>query len=202
MNRHARGFLAPSLLNQTGMTLIELMVAVALFALLGTLSYRGMSHLLNGQSLVENDLARWRDINRALYRIDVSLTQIVALPGIKTTKAPPVQLVEGLEARTLRFVSFSPSQQTRQEAFVFTNGRLVWERWPTTELTGTVQSDVLLEGIKNIRWRFMPEGQRKLNLITEWPPAQTSTPNNPPLAIEVELELSDAGSITRLFSLR
>ena len=121
-----------------------------------------------------------------------------------STKAQPpvVQLVENLSGRTLFFASFSPAQQARREAFVFSNGQLIWQRWQSLDPQSAMDSDVLLENVRDIRWRFATQSQRDLNLLGEWPPKQSPLPQVPPTAIELTLELPDAGPLTRLFALR
>lgn len=53
-----------------GMTLIELMIALALFALLGLLTWRATDSLITTRQHVGAELERWRAITTAVARVD------------------------------------------------------------------------------------------------------------------------------------
>ncbi|HRP98513.1 MAG TPA: prepilin-type N-terminal cleavage/methylation domain-containing protein, partial [Rhodocyclaceae bacterium] len=61
-----------------GLTLVELVVALAVFAILGTLTWRGTAQLVDGGAAVDRELERWREIGRALHIIESELLQVVA----------------------------------------------------------------------------------------------------------------------------
>ena len=64
--------------RQRGLTLIELMVALAIFAVLGVLSYRALAEVSTSRTRLEEGFERWRSIGRAMQRIDTDLLQLVA----------------------------------------------------------------------------------------------------------------------------
>ena len=70
--------------GQRGLTLIELMVALAIFAILGVLSYRALAEVATSNSRLEENFERWRTISRTLQRIDTDLIQVVA-PAMSST---------------------------------------------------------------------------------------------------------------------
>ena len=78
-----------------GLTLIELMVALAIFAVLGVLSYRGLAEVGHSQARLEEGFERWRAISRCVQRIDTDLLQAVA---------PGAALVPGSVARSAAMV--------------------------------------------------------------------------------------------------
>ena len=74
--------------RQRGLTLIELMVALAIFAVLGVLSYRALAEVSTSRTRLEDGFERWRNIGRAMQRIDADLLQVVA-PAAANPAANP-----------------------------------------------------------------------------------------------------------------
>lgn len=62
-----------------GLTLIELLVALSLFALLGLLTWQATDHLTQARTHIGGELSRWRAIALAMHRIESEITQ--AVPG-------------------------------------------------------------------------------------------------------------------------
>ena len=57
--------------------------------------------------------------------------------------------------------------------------------------------DPLIDGVAGVRWRFVLNGRR----LDAWPPDNART-DLLPQGVEIEMELPDAGTITRLVALR
>lgn len=183
--------------SSAGLTLIELMVAVAVFAVLGVLSWQGLSRIADGQARVEAELARWRAIDRALHRIEGRLLQAAAYEAAAARRPQAVlEHAPGDPTAALGFQALAPGG-ARREAFLLEGGALQWRRWPSREAAGNAQTDPLLEGVAGLRWRFVAEGAT----AAAWPPADAAS-HRLPAAVELELELADAGRIARVFALR
>ena len=73
--------------RQRGLTLIELMVALAIFAVLGVLSYRALAEVSTSRTRLEEGFERWRSVGRAMQRIDADLLQLVAPAASASTAA-------------------------------------------------------------------------------------------------------------------
>lgn len=180
-----------------GLTLIELMVALAVFAVLGLLSYRALAHMSAHKALIATERQRWRAIGRTLQRVETELLQIAApMPG---ASASTLQLSRSpkhgceLELQTLE----GGGPGLRRTSFRFADGKLDSLRWSGREGHGEATSDLLLDRVGAVRWRFLYEGR----LMEAWPPDNAGTAVLPQ-AIELELELPDAGILTRLVALR
>ncbi|WP_068805557.1 type II secretion system protein GspJ [Thauera phenolivorans] len=187
--RHAR----PS----AGMTLIELMVAVAVFAVLGVLSWQGLSRIADGQARIEAELARWRAIDRALHRIESRLLQAAAYETPAAGRRQAVLRHDPSDPTAELGFQALAAAGTRREAFLLVDGMLQWRRWPMRETGGTPEADHLLEDVTGLGWRFFSEHKSTLT----WPPADAPA-HRLPAAVEIELELADAGRIARVFALR
>lgn len=190
-----------------GLTLIEVMVALAVFAVLGTLTYRGTAQLILARTQIEHELERWREIDRALQIVETELMQIVApaiTPG--STRTPSLQVQQSELSSELQILSLSQATGVERVSFEFRDDSLAWVRRPEARAAATPERDILLARVDAVRWRFLtPAGWND-----RWPaPGGTTSPgtttgsaNSLPAAIEIVLDLPDIGRITRLHALR
>jgi general secretion pathway protein J len=183
-----------------GFTLIELMVALAVVSVLGILSFRAIASATQMRDRLNEEQSRWREISRFVRRVEVDLPQMLARHG-----AP------GGDARLTRaagasggIVEFSflrgdgARNQTRRHGYRFEAGRVLLLRWPGSDAASLPRQDVVLTDVKGLRFRFHQADGRASDT---WPPDAMST-GTPPVAIDMELELADAGTIHRLVALR
>lgn len=186
--------------RQHGLTLIELSVALALFAVLGLLSWRATAQLADNRDRVGAELERWREISAAMQRVETELLQVAAPARPANSDAPPaLQLLRSGDGHSseLRLLALAPDG-ARRSALRYSGQRLDWLVWPDRNGLGTVQAYPLLDGVTAVRWHFAAGGSRR----DDWPPAASSNLGELPTAVEIELELGDAGTFHRLFALR
>ena len=190
---------------QRGLTLIELMVALAIFAVLGVLSYRGLAEVATSRTHLEAGFERWRAIGRSMQRIDTDLQQVVS-PAASATGLPSegsalaaTGMILGRTASggpELQFLRLDDARGVRRVGFRLVDGRLEWLRWSGREALGQPSVDPLLDGVRGMRWRFLLDNVR----TDAWPPADRRSLL--PDAIILELDLADVGTLTRLIALR
>ncbi|MBL8451665.1 MAG: type II secretion system minor pseudopilin GspJ [Zoogloea sp.] len=189
---------------QRGLTLIELMVALAIFAVLGVLSYRGLAEVATSRTHLEAGFERWRAIGRSMQRIDTDLQQVVS-PAASSTSLPTEGaslaapgMILGRTASgepELQFLRLDDARGVRRVGFRLVDGRLEWLRWSGREALGQHSVDPLLDGVHGMRWRFLLDNVR----TDAWPPADRRSLL--PDAIILELDLADVGTLTRLIAL-
>ena len=173
-----------------GLTLIELLIALALFGVIGTLCWRATVQMIDGRAVVGAELERWRDIGRAVQRVETELT--AALPGADTFARARGAAPE----QPLAFVTLGLGQGGARSAFRVEAGYFDWLLWAEREGVSAPEVVPLLDGVSSLTWRFLHEGA----WADEWPEAQAAA--GLPDAVALELELSDVGTITRIFALR
>lgn len=181
-----------------GMTLIELMVALAVFAVLGTLTYRGTAQMIDSRASMETQLQRWRDIGRAVNLIELEVLQTAApAQSAGGSRRPVMQLGSYLGKPQLTLLGLSTGHGVELIAFRHTDNRIEWLRRPDSMPESATESDVLLDNVSAVRWWFL--GTQGWG--NAWPSAADNTLALP-RALRVELDLPDVGTVSRTYALR
>lgn len=178
-----------------GLTLIELIVALAVFAVLGTLTYRGTAQLIDSRQRLGGELERWRAVERALNLIETDLQQL-AQPLPVAGGAAAIELYRSGADSELRFLSLSSADTPHRIAFRHAGTRLEWLRWPGRDAHETPRVDTILDAVGAVRWRFLGSA----GWLDHWPPE--SSPGSVPAGVELQLDLPGSGTLTRLYALR
>ena len=171
---------------QRGFTLLELVIALAIFALLGLATWRlfdGVLRVQHGSASHERD---FRSLQRALAVIERDVLHITEPPLLT-----PTQL--HLQRGNWR----NPLDQPRSERQALTyrlDHGVLW-RDSRAEGSRSVQQQLLLEHVQDLRWRLF---DRESGWRDDWP-AGPST--RTPLALEVQLSTGRFQSIRRVLLL-
>ncbi len=199
-----------------GMTLIELLVAVAIFGVLSVAAYAALGRLLDSRDQLEREREYWRnlsfvfmrmgnDLGHALPRTvrDNSGTAVLpALRGqptdIRALGEPALELTRGGE---IEYGTARRSDQ-RRVAWRLRDGILERLTWPVLD-RGPVSEPLespMLRGVEAFELRFIA-GTGAGSGSTTWPPPNTPQTNMNilPLAVEVSVTVSGRARYTRLF---
>lgn len=179
-----------------GMTLIELMVALAVFAVLGTLTYRGTAQMIDSRTAMETQLQRWRDIGRAVNLIELEVLQIAA-PSENGGRRAAMQLSSYLGKPQLTLLGLSSGHGVEVVAFRHAEDRIEWLRRADALPESATESDPLLDNVAAVRWHFLAD----TGWSNAWPPATADAPAVP-RALRLELDLPDVGTVSRTYALR
>lgn len=177
--------------RQRGLTLIELLIALTLFGVIGALCWRATVHMVDGRAAIGDELSRWRDIGRALQRVESELSAVLPASDAFARGA-----ADG-PSKPLVFGTLGEGRGAMRSAFRVQDGRFDWLLWADGRRDQAPEVVPLLDGVQALRWRFLLDGQWG----AQWPPAQ-AVEVALPQALALELELGDAGTITRVFALR
>ena len=199
-----------------GFTLLELLVALAIFAMISVIAYGGLNYSLETNAALAHERERQRELALAFLRIEDDLAQARARP-IRDIDGSERQAFEGrpVDIRALGLASLEftragipitslqqPHSDLVRVGYRLTEGkleRLLWpvlDRAPTTEAT----SHPLLSAVQELSLRFLSQGEWS----GEWPPLVSGGGNTPntvtlPQAVEIRFTLEDLGEITRVF---
>lgn len=183
-----------------GLTLIELMVALAVLAVLGVLSFRALSAASTSQSRLDAGFLRWNALDRSLGRVESELLEIVAPPAVgprrQTSALQLVRQGDGVSGE-LSFPRLDAERGVRRVGFRLRQRQLEWLLWEGREAVGTPQVEVLLDDVNALRWQFIDNGRR----LDDWTP-DAARAGSLPAGLIIEIDLSDLGTVHRIFALR
>jgi general secretion pathway protein J len=195
-----------------GFTLVELLAAIAIFAVMAVMAYGGLSAVLNARAAVEASLARTAEIQKAIYRLQSDFEQARARPirdEYGDVRPAFITEDEGREGARVEFTrgGWRNPRLLRRGAFErvaygLKGGRLVRYSWHTLDRAEEhVPVEIpLLDAVDSLEWQFL-DTQRSWH--SEWPPrnATGSIAEQLPLAVELRLGTQDWGEIRYLFRL-
>ena len=170
-----------SLVNQPknqGFTLIEVLVALTIFAVLSALSYRSLSALLQTRERITHETTRWREVMLFFNRVDTDLRQHVNRPVTigRTIQPAFFGKIGGLPNEVLlSFSRFGNPQQngalmdTQRIAYRLKAGSVEMLIWPALDVEEDTKPAAypILSGVKNITIRYMHN--KTLTWLNTWP---------------------------------
>ncbi|MFA8386242.1 MAG: type II secretion system protein GspJ [Pelagibaca sp.] len=171
--------------HETGVTLIEMLVSLAIFAVIGIAGLTVLDTVATTGERTEGRLERLAEIDRAFLVIRRDLAQITGMDTRLNTDGLAFQRLDSDSAVGVTY---------KFENSVLTRGI------EQTDPSSTDQH--LLNDVSDMRWRLLDQSQSWTSL---WPPEGTSDPRRP-LAAELTLDVNREGferpqRITRIFTL-
>ncbi len=192
-----------------GFTLVELLVAVAILAIIGVIAFVGLSRVITQQEVARARTERWQDIQLAMRLVTQDLAQLH--PRFTREELgesyQPSLLADPSAQFALEFSRggwANPAGLARgtvlRVAYDWEEDKLVrwhWSVMDRTLSTPPVRTE-LLDRVTNVEVRFLDNaGEWHL----DWPPVDRRGPQSlisRPRAVEFALELEDLGRVYRL----
>lgn len=195
-------------MRQRGFTLLELIVAMSVFAVLAMLAYQGLNNVLLARSQLAERSARLTQLQTAWMWLERDLTQLIARPvrdeygvsqaALRTLTSQREMLLEFTRSGWRNPVGLSRASLVRVGYGVKDNQLLRWH-WPMLDrnVASTPYASPLLDGVRRLALRYM---DRNGEWLSNWPPAgREQEVTALPRAVEVELETEGGGRMQRLF---
>jgi general secretion pathway protein J len=213
--------------NERGFTLVELLVALAISALIATLAYAGISSAIGASAGMQDEVRRLADLQRALNIIVEDLGQVVPRASVNSYGNDQPAFRGGRYQDVLleftRGGVANPRNLARSELqrvrYVLDGGGL-WRQWWTAvdRVGGNVppQSALLLEGVEEVQLGFLApamDGAAPVDFYTlttsaalwesDWSSARLAPDVVAPLPIAVDLRmtLANFGEVRRVVEL-
>ncbi|HEX3062789.1 MAG TPA: type II secretion system minor pseudopilin GspJ [Usitatibacter sp.] len=200
----------PTPAHAGGFTLLELLVALTIFAILAGFAYRGLSAMLESRASLERESRKWRDVALFLGRFERDLGAVidkrVALGTSGTRLMPLSSLTESTDSAPGLAISRSGSilQGSRlaapqRVAYRFREGKVERLTWTGIDAAPRDEPAVVpvFAGATSLAFRFL---DAKGEWRGSWG-APGSNDWNLPAAVEMTLDLASGERITRLVDL-
>ena len=192
-----------------GFTLLELLVALAIFALVSVIAYSGLHTVLNARDVTDQHSRRMTELEKAFSLMQRDFEQAVDRPirdQYGDAKAAFLSEDPG-ELEFTRSGRPNPLDLTRSElqriAYGVKGEALVRDDWVNLDrpLEAKPQERTVLTDVRTVEFRFL---MRNKQWVNSWPPPPQAGQQNAedePLAVEITLLLKDMGEIKRLYAL-
>lgn len=183
-----------------GFTLLELLVAVAVFAVIAALAYGGLGSMLDAREHTRQAAQRLGNLQLAVSLLAGDIQQAVPR-GVRDAHGDPLPALAGARdgIELTRAGHPNPTEAGRatiqRVGWGVEDGALVRWSWPVLDrVPGTRPAQRrLLEGLRELRLEYRVAGEWR----NEWPGASPIAAPMP-RAVRVTLELDDWGSVRRV----
>ncbi len=192
-----------------GFTLVELLVALGIFAIMTGFAYRGLTAMLDSREALQLESRKWRDVAVFIGRIErdlgAALVQRRAMGASGTPQAPISSTMEtaGSADGLALTRAGSPLQENtlaapQRVAYRLREGRVERLAWAGVDAAPREEPTAVavLSPVRSLTFRFLDAGG---NWRTAWGLPGSTEP--PPAAVEMTVELASGEKIVRLVDL-
>jgi general secretion pathway protein J len=193
---------------QSGFTLIEVLVAMAVFAVLSALAYMTLGQTLSNSEMLTERMDRLQAVQRTMSLLSTELLQ-AAPRSIRGDlgDTQPALISDFGAAFALQLTHNGwpnsagvPRSTQQRTAYRIEDDELVRYHWNVLDRTASniAVATVLLDNIESLTFRFL---QQNGEWTEQWPPTSgqpSSDTNLLPRAVTIVLVLPDEGELTRV----
>jgi len=200
------GNLRSRLPTDPGFTLLELLVALAILALLSVLGYRALASLTDSEVRLAAEGTRWRTLDQLFMRLESDLRQAQPRAVRNANRTEPAWLgdTDREGNADLRFSRAGPEfaleagSAGQRLGYRLRDGAIEVLYWPYLDIAPGLAPTayVLADGITRFRVDYLDRGGAWRE---RWPMAGESPL---PGAVRVELTLADGATVERWLALR
>ena len=173
---------------RSGFTLLELLAALAVLAVLASLSFRGLSSVLDGEAHVREQARRWSEVGILLAQLREDISSSVEGRGFALGASTDADLV------LTRFAE-QAGAPPRRVGYRLRGGTVEYLLWPQGMDAGApAAAYAVLASVADLRLTALRDDG---TWVPAWPPGQPL-----PRAVAVELALTSGERVSRLFPLK
>ena len=193
-----------------GFTLVELLVALAIFALMSGFAYRGLTAMLDSREALQKESRKWRDVSLLVGRLERDLAAALprrAVSSVGTIFAPMSSSIDSNAAP--QGLALTRSGSPLMENTLSAPQRVAWrlnadgrvERltWAGVDAAPREEpvATALLGSVSTLTFRFMDA--KTFEWRTSW--SLPGSDDGFPAAVEVTLTLASGERIVRLIDM-
>jgi len=193
--------------RNSGLTLLELLIALAVFAVLAVMAYGGLKAVLDADQATKEQAEALARLQWSITLITGDLDQVAARP-IRDAYGDNAPALDGRRNGYLEWSRagwVNPAGQLRSDlqrvAYGVENGRLVRIVWYVLDRAqdSEPQREVLMEDVKGIAFRMLDRDRAWREI---WPASMNTTDLAAlPRAVEIVLTTERWGEVRRLLAL-
>ncbi|KAF0814299.1 Type II secretion system protein J [Andreprevotia sp. IGB-42] len=194
--------------EQRGFTLLEVLVALIVFAILTLVAYQGLSRIADTKLRLDEEARQWRELSLVLDRFEEDVSQVANRPWRDTggTLQPPVR--GGAEMANagqpgLALIRSARDRDPFHVAYRLKDGKLEMLLWDSLDLAPRAIPQVftLMPDVDSFTvWFLDADNVWQAN----WPnkqPGTTTVSMTPPRGIRVQLARKGGQQIERVYAL-
>lgn len=191
-----------------GFTLIEVLVALAIFGFLSALAYATLAQTLNNSDMLNERMDRLQSVQRTMTYLSTELLQAAPRP----IRADLGQFEPALQSNFASDFALQlthggwpnsagvPRSTQQRTAYRIEDQELIRYHWNVLDRTvnNLPVATVMLEDIESLTFRFL---QQNGDWTDQWPPINVqlaTNTSNLPRAVAITLVLPDEGELTRI----
>jgi general secretion pathway protein J len=198
--------------DQGGFTLLELLIASIVFAIMAMMAYGGLDNVIDISQSSKQSLERLRQVQQGVTIMSRDFSQLVQRPIRDEFGTVKPALIAGADIDRLveltRGGRLNPAGLLRSSlqrvAYRLEDGILTRMHWSNLDRAQAEEprETELLDEVDEFRIRFLDENAEWQE---QWPPLNAASGDGqnilpPPLAIEIVLTLKDWGEIRRIYA--
>lgn len=199
-------------IKQQGFTLLELLIASTIFAIMAVMAYGGLSNVIDNSGASEQTLKRLQQIQQGVSVISRDLSQIIPrdIRDEYGSRQPYLNAGNNIDylVEFTRGGRVNPANLLRSSllraAYQLEDEKLIRLQWPQLDSAPGAESKktVLIDNVEIVTLHFLDQNAESHD---QWPPLNASTQtNSTPVAlsaIEIIIQLKDWGEIRRLYAM-
>ena len=201
-----------------GFTLVEVIIALAIFAVLSIIGYKGISSLIQTKERVQIEDAKWQELMVFFDRFELDIKQSINRPiRNRDDDIEPAWLgrpvYAGEYGAQLAISRFGDPEQTgflmdsRRIAYRLHDGAVELLMWPSLDLAPSAKPEIfkVLTNVSQISFNYLSTDGQWLNV---WPEpvnytasAYAQKPPFTPAAVQLNITFATGEVVTRIFAL-
>ena len=194
---------------QRGMTLLELLIAVSIFAILSVLAHGGLGSVLSTRETVSAEADRMADMQRGFARLGRDFEQAAPrnIRDVHGDSQPAMQSGGEVDEETQILAEFTlggkrllPGQQRsrlQRVAYAIKGNTLLRMNWNVLDRAQDSQPYIteIMSGVESVEIQFLDDAGQWLG---NWP-ADGQLSQGLPLAVELRFDIENWGELRRVF---
>ena len=189
---------------ESGFTLVELLAALLVLALLALMAWRGLDVLMNSRDHIQAEADKWRHVQAFFTRFEGDVRLAAPRPVRRVSGTAPAwrgrsDAAQGPLLEFTRFAGTASADAPYRIGYGINAAQQIelWI-WPSLDMDADVRPTrhVLLGGVRRFSLQYLGQAHAWSN---GWPSGPADPPL--PLAVRLQLEFGSGETVVRVFAL-